>query len=257
MSHKKRTLFVPPPADVPAARQERYTPFDPDPSFLALLEALNKKGLIEAERQRRLLEAYYGQWASAIQWLHREFRNVWSLFGTIEGKVQGWFRSSPHGGDFDYLAVTKGGYSFGAGVEKNTGKGVPYPEKWLVVSFGWASGPSSGIGDERALGRTSKVDATLVGLEECVHSDVNEQARAARLLYERIMATPLTISLHHPTLGQEHRRLSREALGQRSLARLCQQLFAALNRDELEGVRALLPESTDAGKSKPRRLLGM
>jgi hypothetical protein len=247
--------------------QQSPKPAEPDPKLLiklALQQAADKQGvssarlqLSEAYRsflgqlntayqaknasQRIRVEANYQAWAAFFELLKKNFKEAWDFFGVVQEDVEGWYRVAPAGKEVGLIALGKEGYSFAAGVEQNTSRGVPFPKKWLTVTLAHSTSFASGIGDERMIGRVGLPDNDLVGLEKCTGKSGDVQEEAAEELCARITRFPLVFTLSSESRGQHTTAVPISVLETHTITELCQPLLVALTNDDLKPMKQLLP----------------
>lgn len=212
-----------------------------DPRFNRFLECMNRVETLKHEEILAELEHNYALWAHQFTLLKTQFESVWELFGKIEGEVEGWYRASPHGGEWGYMGLCREGYHFGAAIERNYRRAAPYASKWVSVTFAVGNSGRNGISDERCLGRTGGMDNCLVGLEACSGQDIKQQLLASRVMLDVLNRYRLVFGLHNDEIGQRTSKVELNILEQHSLKALCEQLFMGLNNDALHALEAQLP----------------
>ena len=149
----------------------------PTQEFANLLEMMN---VSEEQRQANIkeeLNANYAVWANHFEMLKTEFNALWDFFKSIEKESEGWFCVSPFLNSWNAVGhTTREGYVFGVSIMKNHQRNAPLSEKSLAVTFGveeWGGG----IGDEREIGRMTKIDDQLCGLIACTGKSQAEHVR--------------------------------------------------------------------------------
>lgn|GEM_PF-3088633 len=222
---------------VDAARQRLNEAYQ---NFLGQLDKAYKAKNAE---QRVRIEAHYAVWAALFEMLKENFKDLWAFLGVVDADVEGWFRISPTGSPLGFMAIGREGYSFAAGIEQNSKRGVPFPKKWLTVSLAHSTGYASGIGDERMIGRVDPVDENLVGLSCCTAKSPDHQEEGALALKNRATAFPLVFTLSSEAHGQHTTQVPVSALEKYTLAEMVQPLILALTHDDLRKATDLLPTS--------------
>lgn len=226
--HKKRDLI----ATFKNLRRHR----SPTKEFANFLDMIN---VSEEQRQKTMQEELnlnYQLWAEHYKMLKDEFNALWDFFHTIENKSEGWFCVSPFISSWKSVGHNnREGYLFGTTITKNHQRHAPMSEKSLAVSFAveeWGGG----IGDEREVGRISKIDDQLCGLSACTGKGLNDQFQGAKRLATRVGQFQLQFRLNHKDIGQQTSRVSLEILGKYNLIELSEKLFVLLNKDLLGGL---------------------
>ncbi len=211
-------------------------------SYHAFLKRIDQVQKLKGAQLQVKTEADYQVWVSFFEMMKRQFKDLWDFLGLLDQEVTDWYRVAPNGGPWDFLGISREGYSFAAGIELNRKRNAPFPRKWLTVCLGHSLGGPNGIGDERMLGRKGAMDGKLVGLEHCRASDPEKQAEAAAELRRRAFETPLVFGMYSEGVGQEFTKVPVTVLAEHSLEELFQVLYAALNRDALAELPKLLPQ---------------
>lgn len=222
---------------VDAARERLTAAYQ---QYLGQLDQLYKAKNAE---QRHRIEAQYAVWASFYDLLRHNFKDLWAFLGVVESDVEGWFRVAPTGSDLGFMSIGREGYSFAAGIEQNSKRSAPFPKKWLTVSLAFTTSYSSGIGDERMVGREGVITADLVGLERCTGRDIDRQEEGAHGLLERTTQFPLVFSLCSETHPKHTTQVPVSILEKYTLTELCQPLLVALTHDDMQAVKKALPSA--------------
>ncbi len=212
-------------------------------AYQNFLGQLDKAYKTKNAEQRLRIEANYAVWAALFELLKGNFKDLWAFLGVVDADVEGWFRISPSGSPIGYMTIGREGYSFAAGIEQNSRRGVPFPKKWLTVSLAHTTGYASGIGDERMVGRVDPIDENLVGLEKCSGKIGDHQEEGALALKNRATNFPLVFTLSSETHGQHMTQVPVSALEKYTLAEMVQPLIVALTHEDLRKATDLLPTS--------------
>lgn len=207
-----------------------------DPRLNKVIDALHQHYQSEEDQLKLRLQRDYTLWADTYRRIRREFDDAYDFFMDLERDLPGWYCVSPNLALARSVAVCKGGYTFAACIMKNHHRDAPLSEKSLTISLGLEETPP-GVGDERPLGRTGKVDAELWGVENCSGKSLREQADAAAYLASKIQNRSILFRMNHKAIGQQCTRLPLSILEQHSLKDLCKGLFVLLNNDVLSGLR--------------------
>ncbi len=221
-----------------------------DNEFNDILDGLNGAEQKKEQAIREELQRNYRDWADHINLLKEQFGEVWELFGRIQGKVNGWFRGK--GGNYDqwgFMGASGYGYNFGAGIHY-LGNSSPIFEdgakggtKFLVVSYGcsFTERAGNGIGDERDVGRTSKLDDKLVGLENCNGRTLSDQLSGSKHMLEKLDGHQLQLVVYNSKFGRAAKSVGIGFLYDNNLKEVCQRLFVRLNQDEVVEMPQYLP----------------
>jgi hypothetical protein len=212
-------------------------------AYQIFLGQLDKAYKTKNAEQRLRIEANYAVWAALYELLKGNFKDLWSFLGVVDADVEGWYRISPTGSPLGFMTIGREGYSFAAGIEQNSKRGVPFPKKWLTVSLAHANGYAAGIGDERVVGRVEPIDENLVGLERCTGKIGDHQEEGALALKNRATSFPLVFTLSSETHGQHMTQVPVSALEKYTLAEMVQPLIVALTHEDLRKATDLLPTS--------------
>jgi hypothetical protein len=212
-------------------------------AYQQYLGQLNQMYKVKNAEQRQRIEAHYAVWAAFFELLKHNFQDLWAFLGVVEADVEGWFRIAPTGSDLGFMAIGREGYSFAAGIEQNSKRGAPFPKKWLTVSLAYTTSYSSGIGDERMVGREGSMTAELVGLNRCTGKDADRQEEGAHGLLERTTQFPLVFSLCSETHPKHTTQVPVSILEKYTLTELCQPLLVALTHDDVEAMKKALPSA--------------
>ena len=167
----------------------------------------------------------------------KQFGEVWELFGKICDKVPNWQRSSKYSRQYGFIGASGYGYCFHVKLVYTGGGSWHDEPKVLELDIGERGfSMEDGIGDEREIGRTTKLDENLVGLENCEGS-LEEQLSGSYTILKYLSSQALYIKCRNYLLrvnanGGEA-TVGVGFLKEHSLKEICQRLFVALNKDEI------------------------
>jgi hypothetical protein len=217
-----------------------------DDEFDDILTELNGVEAKKKQAIREELQKNYGDWAYHIGLLKEQFGEVWDLFGKIEEKVQGWYRGTSSYGQWGFMGASYYGYNFGVGIHYlgderpvMRASNIMGGSKVLTVSFAcsFSDRAGNGAGDERDVGRTSKLDDQLLGLENCTGGTLSNQLSGSKYILEKLDGHDIQFFVYNSKIGRGAKPVGIGALYDHSLKEICQHLFVRLNGDEVIDLR--------------------
>ncbi len=208
-------------------------------------DVLNRLNDAEAKKEQLIREELtknYNDWAYHIELLKEQFGEVWDLFGKIEDKVEGWYKGTSSYGQWGFMGASLYGYNFGASIHYSPNKKPIMNHshaiggsKVLSVSFAcsFTDKAGNGAGDERKIGRKSKLDHQLIGLENCKGITLSQQLEGSKYILENLNGHNLELVVYNDKFGICEKSGDINSLYENKLKDICQQLFIKLNQDEV------------------------